>query len=268
MGAIKKIRGIKREKMLIPFLIIGLAILFYILIVVANLIVTQLVFDFDGFLEAAKDRDTWGCIGLTLGASFLATGIAFLFGVPLAYLLARKDFLGKGIVEGIIDLPVMIPHVVAGIAIFSVFYTHGLIGGPLSSIVKFVEALPGTVVAMLFVSLPFFINPARDGFKSVDPRLENVSRSLGASQWKTFCRVSFPLASRELLSGVIMSWGRGISEFAAITFLAYYPMVASTLIWDKFWSGGLEAARPIAVLLILVCLVIFVGLRLISEVRR
>jgi len=87
-----------------------------------------------------------------------ATAIAFVFGVPLVYFLARRDFSGKGIVESIIDIPIIIPHTVAGIALLTVFGSHGLIGDPLSSIIRFRDALPGVVVAMLFVSVPFLIN--------------------------------------------------------------------------------------------------------------
>jgi molybdate/tungstate transport system permease protein len=136
-----------------------------------------------------------------------------------------------------------------------------LIGKPLSNIVRFFDAIPGIVVAMLFVSVPFFINPVREGFQSVDPRLEKVARSLGATEWKAFYKITFPIAYKHILAGIGMSWGRGISEFAAVIILAYYPMVASTLIYERFLIGGLEYSRPVAVLLMLICLGIFISFR-------
>jgi len=111
----------------------------------------------------------------------------FFFGVPLAYFLARKDFPGKSIIEGIVDIPLMIPHVVAGIALYGIFMRYGVIGAPLKRLgIVTTDAYLGIVVAMLFMSLPYLIDTAREGFKEVDPRLENVARSLGASHWRTF----------------------------------------------------------------------------------
>ncbi|VUT25480.1 MAG: Molybdate/tungstate transport system permease protein WtpB [Candidatus Methanolliviera sp. GoM_asphalt] len=256
---------IKQEKMLIFFCILSFFILFFIIIVLAEPIFSQFLFSLDDFFSTCRDPEVLSCIGLTIGTSFLATGVASLFGIPLAYILARKEFFGKRMVESVVDLPIMVPHMVAGIALFSVFHRHGLIGAPLSPIIKFFDAIPGIVVAMLFVSAPFLINPVREGFQSVDPHLENVARSLGASEWKAFYKVTIPIAYRHILSGIGMSWGRGVSEFAAVLLLAYYPMVASTLIYERFLMYGLAGSRPIAVLLMLICLGIFLSFR---SVRR
>ncbi|MDY6966283.1 MAG: ABC transporter permease [Halobacteriota archaeon] len=254
---------VKNEKLFLIFAALGLIIILFILITLGNMVATQFLTDFKGFTEAVQDDSVWMSIFLTLYTSFLATLIAFIFGVPLAYVLARKDFWGKGIIESIIDVPVIVPHTVAGIALLTVFGRHGLIGSVTP--IGFVDALPGIVVAMLFVSLPFLINSAREGFQSVDPRLENIARTLGTSGWGSFRRVTFPLASRHLLVGSIMSWARGISEFGAVVIIAYYPMITPTLIYERFLSTGLSASRPVAVLLIMVCLTIFIFLRLISS---
>jgi tungstate/molybdate transport system permease protein len=258
---IKNRRHPKQSKMIILFCVASFFGLFFIVIVLVEPIFSQLIFGLDDFFSSCTDLEVLSCIGLTIGTSFIATGIAALFGIPLAYILARKNFFGKRLVESMVDLPIMVPHMVAGIALFSVFHRHGLIGESLFPIIKFFDAIPGVVVAMLFVSAPFFINPVREGFQSVDPRLENVARSLGASPWKAFHRVTIPLAYRHILSGIGMSWGRGISEFAAVILLAYYPMVASTMIYEKFLMYGLEGSRPIAVLLVLICLGIFLSFR-------
>jgi len=97
--------------------------------------------------------------------------------------------------------------------------------------------------------------------RKVDVRLEKVARSLGASPWQAFFRVSFPLAWRSIVSGGMMMWARGISEFAAIIILAYHPMIASTLILERFESYGLAYAQPVAVLLILICLIALILFR-------
>ncbi|MCK5548765.1 MAG: ABC transporter permease [Thermoplasmata archaeon] len=210
---------------------------------------------------------------LSVSTAFYATLIAIFVGVPLGYLLARKSFIGKSLVQAVVDLPIVIPHTVAGIALLTVFGSQGLIGSSLEPLgIKFVDAVPGIVIAMLFVSVPFVINSAKNGFQSVDPKLENVARSLGASQHKAFTSVAVPLASRNIMTGAIMCWARAVSEFGAVIVLVYWPMIAPTLIYDRYTGssgvGGLAAARPIAVLLILVCLLVFFGLSILVNWKR
>jgi len=127
--------------------------------------------------------------------------------------------------------------------------------------IDFVSAVPGIIIAMMFVSIPFLVNSAKNGFEKVDVRLENVARTLGASPWQTFFRVSLPLAWRSIFTGSVMMWARGISEFGAVLILAYHPMIAPILVYERFEEYGLDYARPVAVILILVCLVFFIGLR-------
>ena len=99
----------------------------------------------------------------------------------------------------------------------------------------------------------------------MDVRLENVARTLGASPWQTFIHVSLPLTWRSILSGGVMMWARGISEFGAVLILAYHPMIAPILVYERFESFGLEYARPVAVLLVLICLITFVALRAVAS---
>jgi len=215
------------------------------------------------------DEEVRSSIGLTFYASLIATAIAFLCGVPLAYLLARVDFAGKQLIEGLVDLPIVVPHSAAGIALLMVLGRRAPLGKAFGLLgIKFVSSLPGIVAAMLFVSLPFLVNSAREGFEAVSPRLERVARTLGASPWRTFWSVSFPLAWRSILSGMILMWARGISEFGAVVILAYHPMVAPVLIYERFESFGLNYARPIATLMILICLATFTALRLAAGRRR
>jgi len=209
------------------------------------------------------DAEVRRSVFLTLYSSLIATALAFFSGVPLAYLLARVDFPGKQIVEGIIDVPIVVPHSAAGIALLMVFGRRTILGRAFGLVgLKFVSAAPGIVLAMLFVSLSFLVNAAREGFEAIDPRLERVARTLGASPWGAFWRVAFPLAWRSILSGMILMWARGLSEFGAVVILAYHPMVAPVLLYERFESFGLKYARPVATLMILICLATFVALRL------
>ncbi len=244
------------------FIALGILIVAVLALPIANIFFKQFAFDLSGFLSAITDQEVLKAVGLSCFSAFLAVLVTFVFGVPLAYLLARKDFRGKALIEGIIDLPIAIPHVVAGIMLLTVFGLSGLIGGPVSSFLRFEGALPGIVVAMLFVSAPFLINSAREGFQSVDPRLEKVARSLGATEWEAFRKVAFPLAFPHIFSGAIMSWARAISEFAAVIMLVgFFPMVAPGMIWSRFYSQGLYEGMRVAVILLLITLSVFVGLK-------
>ncbi|MFQ6100153.1 MAG: ABC transporter permease [Anaerolineae bacterium] len=219
--------------------------------------------------QTLLDEEVRASIGLTFYASLIATVLAFVTGVPLAYLLARANFPGKRLVEGLVNLPIVVPHSAAGIALLMVFGRRALLGRVFGLFgLKFVSAVPGIVAAMLFVSLSFLVNAAREGFESVDPRLERVARTLGASPWIAFWRVAFPLARRSILSGMIMMWARGLSEFGAVVILAYHPMVAPVLLYERFESFGLEYARPVATLIILICLFTFTALRVTAWRRR
>jgi len=216
-----------------------------------------------------SEPEVYYSILLTLRSALWATLICALFGIPMAYILARWKFPGKSLVQGVIDLPVMIPHTAAGIALLMVYGRQFFLGKAFEKLgIGFVGTEAGISLAMAFVSFPFLVNAARDGFVAVDPRLERVARTLGATPWRSFFKVSLLLTWRPILSGAIMMWARGISEFGAVIVLAYHPMTASILIWERFQSYGLKYARPVAVVLILICLIIFSLLRWLATQPR
>lgn len=256
-------KGVKRQQLSLIFSFVGSLLILFTLLVLFNMVFRQLVLDPKGFLEAVNDPTVISSILLTLYSSFLATLIAVFLGTPLAYVLARHDFLGKNVVESIIDVPVIIPHSVAGIALYALLHSRSAVGTAFHNLgIVFEDSIWGIVAAMLFVSVPFYVNAAREGFQSINPRIERVARTLGASQWQAFYKVTLPLALRHLFSGAVMAWARGISEFGAVIMIAFYPMIAPVLIFYRFTTHGLKASQPIAVLLILVCFVIFIVLRL------
>jgi len=215
------------------------------------------------------DKEVLSSILLSLRCALWATLAGILLGIPLAYLLARWSFPGKSILQGLVDLPIMIPHTAMGIALLMIYGRKFLLGGFFARMgLSFVGTEAGISLAMAYVSMPYLINAARDGFLAMDPKLEKVARTLGASPGQVFFRVSLPLCRQGIVSGAIMMWARGISEFGAVIILAYHPMVAPVLIWERFESYGLKYARPVAVLLILICLVLFAGLRWLAARRQ
>jgi molybdate/tungstate transport system permease protein len=212
---------------------------------------------------ALVDAEVLRSISLTFGAAAVATLLAIVTGVPLAFLLARRKFHGKRLVEALVNLPIVIPHTAAGVALLLVFGRRGLLGQWLTPLgVTFTDNFFGIVVGMLFVSLPFLVNLSRESFALVDKELELVALIDGASPWQAFWHVSLPQAWRGVLAGALMMWARGISEFGAVVILAYHPKIVPVLVFERFQGFGLAAAQPVAALLILVALVTFVFLRL------
>ncbi|UCE49199.1 MAG: ABC transporter permease [Phycisphaerales bacterium] len=219
--------------------------------------------------ETAKDEEVQASIWLTLWTSMAATVIFALAAIPFAYLLARKDFPSKGLVSGIIDLPVVIPHVAAGLALLTVVSRGSALGETAGKFgISFIGNSLGVMLAMAFVSVPYLINSARDGFAAVPERLEKAALSLGASPLRVFVTVSVPLAARPIVSGMIMMWARGMSEFGAVMIIAYHPMIAPVLMYERFSAFGLKNAQTVAVLFIAVCLIFFVILRLLAGGKK
>jgi molybdate/tungstate transport system permease protein len=250
---------------LLSFALIGGIIVSLTVLSLATMTAKELS-DIPHLIRVATESSVVDAILLTMGAGVNAVLILILLGTPLAYVLARSEFRGKGIVEGLVDLPVMLPHTVAGIMVYILFMRRGVLGAPLGSLgITFEDAYPGIVVAMLFVSSPYYINTVREGFEKVPLHLENVARTLGATRFVAFRKVMLPLSLRHIYNGAVLAWGRAIGEFAAVIFLVYYPMIISTLIYYKFTTAGFKTSGTVAFVMILACLGFFILLRLISR---
>jgi len=216
-------------------------------------------------MEVLRDREVTRSIRLSIFTAGSAALISFLFGTPLAYLLARHDFFGKRLVESIIDLPVVIPHPVVGIAILGIAGRDFWLGAIMQELgIRIMGSVTGIITVLTFVGIPFYINAAKSGFEAISPRIEHVSRSLGASMFGTFCRVTFPLAWRSIVVGFVMCMARAISEFGAVVIVAYHPMIAPVMIYERFEGYGLKYSQPVAVWLVTVCLSLFLVLRILT----
>ncbi|HIH02394.1 MAG TPA: ABC transporter permease [Methanoregulaceae archaeon] len=216
----------------------------------------------DALVSAAVDPDVWYAIGTTFAAAGLAVAFLVLFGTPLAYLMARTRSRVLPLVEALIDLPLVLPHTIAGLLVYLVFMRNGPLGAPFGVVgLSFEDAFPGIVAAMLFVGIPYYVDAARDGFAKVPVELEEVARTLGAGPGAAFARVALPLAARECLSGAVTAWGRAVGEFAAVIMIAYYPLVISTLIYTRFTQYGLAGTVAVALVLLAVCGSVLIVLR-------
>ncbi len=251
----------ERSPFVIASALLGALILLFLILPVADSIFTSA----GGLYEALMSEGVRRSITTSFYAAFITTLIALILGVPLAFILSRYEFPGKRLIDSVIDIPILIPHNAAGIALLMLLGPRSPIGSLFSGVgISFTDTLFGVVAAMLFVSSPFMIRSAEEAFKSIDPSLEKVARSLGASSFQTFAHILLPLSLRGILTGCLLTWARAISEFGAVVILAYNPKTAPVYLYDVFVSEGLKSSAPINGLLIILALAVFVGLKFLA----
>jgi len=248
------------------FMVFGGCILLFIIGPLASMILHT---GSNEMIQAIADPEITESIWLTIWTSMAGALFFAILAIPFAYLLARKNFPFKRLVLAVIDLPIVVPHTAAGIAILGVLSRNSLLGSTANEFgIQLIGSPIAIMAAMSFVSIPFLINSARDGFIGVPERLEKAALNLGASQFRVFITISLPLAWRSVLSGIILMWARGLSEFGAVVIVAYHPMITPILIYERFSSFGLKYARPVTVVFLMVCLFIFILLRLLAGGKR
>jgi len=241
---------------------VALAASLFLLFIVAPVVGLVSAGGARGLSSLASDRDLRASIALTVVTATVATLLGIAGGTPLAYLLARRAFRGRALLAALLDLPLVIPHPVAGIALLLVLGRASPVGGALYAAGLRVAGSPtGIVCAMLFVSAPLYVSAAREAFARVEFRYEAVARTLGDSAWRAFRRVTLPLSARGLTAAAVVMWARAVSEFGAIVVLTYNPKVASVLSYDRFTSFGLNEALPVAAVLVILALVPLAALR-------
>ena len=240
-------------------------------IVGAALFVLPLV----GLLWRALGGDVWRAVGapsvrtalwLSLVCSLSATACSIVLGVPLAWLQARVDFPGRALLRGITTLPIVLPPVVGGVALLFAFGRRGLLGQWLDH--YFGLRLPfttaGAVLAETFVAMPFFVLTVEGALHSMDRRLEDAARTLGAGGWTVFRRVTLPLIRPSLQAGAILCWARALGEFGAtITFAGNFPGRTQTIPLAVYLAleSTPEAGVVLSLVLLALSLVVLVALR-------
>ena len=217
-------------------------------------------------LQELATPEVTRALRLSLLCSLAATAASMLLGMPLAWLLARVAFPGRGLLRGLVTLPVVLPPVVGGVALLLAFGRRGLVGVWLER--WFGITLPfttaGAILAETFVAMPFFILTIEGALRGLDLRLEDAARTLGAGPWTVFGRVTLPLLLPSLLAGAVLCWARALGEFGAtITFAGNFPGRTQTLplaVYSALESRP-EAGYLLSLVLLLVSLVVLVGLR-------
>lgn len=205
-------------------------------------------------------------LALSLGTTAVSLVITVILGLPLAFVLARRRFRGKWLVETLVDLPLVLPPSVAGLALLLVFGRRGLLGSTLDLAgIDIAFTTAAVIVAQVFVSAPFFVRSARAGIAGVDRDLEDAARVDGASELELFRLVTVPLAGSALAAGLVMSWARAMGEFGAtIMFagsVAGRTQTLPLLVYSEFGGGDLDTAIAAAAILVLAAFGVLVAVR-------
>jgi len=222
-----------------------------------------------GFWRALLEPAALEALRLSLLTTSLSVLLTLLLGLPVAYLLARYDFPGARLLDTLFTLPIVLPPVVAGVALLLVFGRRGIIGSVLAELgVNLAFTTGAVVLAQLFVAAPFFIRAAKAGFLALRPTLEGASQTLGAGRWRTFWRVSFPLSLPYLFEGLVLAWARALGEFGAtIVFAGSLAGRTRTLPLAIYAAleADLEAALALSALLALAAFLLFALVQLTSS---
>ena len=253
--------------------------------VVAALVIAFVIFfvmPFAGLIaQALENRDVWSLLSahqardalwLSLWTSMLTVTITVIVGTPVAYLLARTHFPGKSILDAFVDLPIVLPPTVAGVALLTAFGRRGLVGQPIEHWTGFTFGFStvAVVMAQLLVSSPFYIRAAKSGFEAVDQQMERVAYTLGASRTRTFFRVVLPQSWPALLAGIVLAWSRSMGELGAtLIFAGNLEGKTQTMplaIIESFEGSslGLEGAIALSLLLLAVALTVLVLFRVVT----
>ena len=220
-------------------------------------------------LTALSEPSVTEAIQLSLWTTALTTALTILAGTPAAYLLARRKFAGKAAIDTMLDLPIVLPPSVAGIALLVAFGRRGLLGPLLADIhVDIAFTRTAVVLAQLFVASPFYIKAAAAGFGAVDRELEAAAAIDGASAWMTFWKITLPLSMTAAIGGAVMTWARALGEFGAtIIFAGNYPGRTQTMPLAIYMGFEIDLSSAIVLALILLG-VSFAVLALIKGVLR
>lgn len=266
---------LRRARELNSFVVFGCFVLGFLLLVVVlfplgNLGVMRSPQDLKTavFGHDAAAGETRRALAMSLMTASVTTAVVLVLGVPLAYFLVRSDFRGKRVLDALVDLPIVLPPPVAGLALVLLVGPNQALGRFLRENLRVVLAndWKGIVLAQAFVSSPFLVRSAMAAFQAVDPKLENVSRTLGGGPLATFFRVTLRLSARGIFIGCILTWGRAIGEFGSVSFIAETPETMPVRIYKQFVESGEKGpSTTLAILMVFLCVAVFAGLHLLAS---
>ncbi len=235
---------------------LGLALL------VVPLIALLVAAPWSGLIDLFTDRDTVDAVRVSLIVSISAAILSTLFGVPIAFVLARLNFRGKSLLRTVVTVPLVLPPVVTGVAMLYGFGRRGLIGRTLGLQLPFTTV--GAVLAATIVAMPFLVLSVEGALRNTDPRFEQMAASLGARPLARWAKVTLPMIRPSILSGMVLAWARALGEFGAtITFAGNLPGVTQTLPLkiSVAFEQDPDQALALSLLMLVVALAVLVALR-------
>jgi molybdate transport system permease protein len=248
-----------------PGALTGLAAIFavFLALPVVALVARSIL---DGSLRDALGSDVvLTALALSLVTTAISLVLTVVFGLPLAVVLARREFRGKWLVETVVDIPIVLPPSVAGLALLLVFGRRGVLADSFGIGIDVAFTTAAVILAQTFVSAPFFVRSARAGIAGVDRDVEDAARVDGASEKHLFRRITVPLAGTALAAGLVMSWARALGEFGAtIMFAGNVEGRTQTLplvVYGEFQAGSLAASVAAAAILILAAIAVLIAVR-------
>lgn len=217
-----------------------------------------------------REPEVIAALGVSLKTSALATLIVLVLGVPLAYAVVRRPFPGRGLIDTLIDLPIVVPAPIAGITLLAFLGPKSPLGEFLDARlgIRFFDSEWGIIAAQVFVASPFLIRASMVAFAAVDVRYENVARTLGASTMSAFLRITLPMSMRGILIGVILTWFRAMAEFGALNIMANRPRTIPILAYERFVEFQQTEAQSVGVMVLLMSLGVVVGMWIIRAMPR
>ena len=209
-----------------------------------------------------QETDVRDALGVSLLTPAGATLIVLILGVPMAYAMVRRSFPGRGLIDTLIDLPIVVPPPIAGIALLAFL-------GPLSPLgqylddrfgLRFFDSVYGIIAAQTFVASPYLIRASMVAFSAVDVRYENVARTLGATTFSAFLRITLPLSLRGILIGAVLTWFRAMAEFGSLRILANNPKTLPILAFERQIELRQSESQSVGVMIMILCLGVIIGM--------
>lgn len=219
----------------------------------------------EALVAGLGEPGTLDALRLSLECSVAAVVAIVVVGTPAAWLLATRRFPGRGVLVTVVELPLVLPPAVAGIGLLAALGPRGILGGALDGAgIRLVLTTAGVIVALAFVSAPYYLRQAQAAFEAIDPTQLDASRTLRAGEARTFARVAVPVAAPGLLTGLALAWGRALGEFGAtLLFAGSFPGVTQTVplaIYQRF-ASDLNGALALAAILVVVSAAILLSLK-------
>ena len=223
----------------------------------------------DGFLSSLSSDVALTALKLSLATSAISMAVILLVGTPFAYLLAKNTSVFLRALDSLVELPIVLPPVVAGVAMLMAFGRNGILGLPLAELgVNLPFTSIAVIFAQVFVAAPFYVRSAKVGFQAVATDYEDISQTLGVSPWRTFWQLTLPLASPSIITGFALAWARALSEFGAtIMFAGNFMGKTQTmpLAIMTAMETSLDTALALSVLLLCVSIVLLAGVGLLAR---